>query len=185
MIATNIDGSIGGGTQILDLLSLVAADPKVYQSKLKELQDAADRHKTYVEAIGPVSDIILLRKQAKIDTETAAQELKEASVKAETIVKEAQAKADEITAQAQANLVAAKSEASEVTSKAAIAMSLAQQAQASVDQAEKEAKTATATAQAKSKQLDTAIVDAKAAKEAAEAVKVEILAKHEAFIKSL
>lgn len=185
MIATNIDGSIGGGTQILDLLSLVAADPKVYQSKLKELQDAADRHKTYVEAVGPVSDIILLRKQAKIDTETAAQELAEAKGKAEAIVKEAQAKADEITAQAQADLATAKTEAAEVTSKAAIAMSLAQQAQASVDQAEKEAKTATATAKAKSKQLDTAIADAQAAKETADTVKVEILAKHEAFIKSL
>jgi chromosome segregation ATPase len=185
MIVTNIDGSIGGGTQILDLLSLVAADPKVYQSKLKELQDAADRHQKYVEAVGPVSDIIILRKQAKIDTESAAQELKEASVKAETIVKEAQAKADEIIAQAQADLVAAKNEAAEVTSKASILMSQAQQAQTAVDQAEKEAKTATATAQTKSKQLDVAIVTAQAAEEAAEAVKAGIVAKHKAFLESL
>jgi hypothetical protein len=185
MIVTNIDGSIGGGTQILDLLSLVAADPKVYQSKLKELQDAADRHQKYVEAVGPVSEIIILRNQAKIDTETAAQELKAAQVKAETIVKEAQAKADEIAAQAQSDLAAAKNEASEVTSKASILMSQAQQAQANVDQAQREAESAIATAQTKAEQLDVAIANTQAAEKAAQDVKAEILAKHKAFIESL
>ena len=67
MIANNIDGSSGNSSQVLDLLALVAADPKVYQSKLKELQDAADRNQKYVEAIGPASDIIILRQQAQAD----------------------------------------------------------------------------------------------------------------------
>ena len=185
MIATNIDGSIGGGTQILDLLSLVAADPKVYKSKLKELQDAADRHQKYVEAVGPVSEIILLRNQAKIDTEAAAQALKDAQDQADAIVKEAKAEANAIMDKARAEAEAAKEQADATTNEAATLMSQARRAKTAVTQAQKDAESATATAQTRTNQLDVAIAEAQAAKEEAEAVKADILAKHKAFIESL
>jgi cell division septum initiation protein DivIVA len=185
MIANNIDGSSGNGSQILDLLALVAADPKVYQSKLKELQDAADRNQKYVEAIGPVSDIIILRQQAQADTDAAAQALKEAKEQADAMVKEARASADAITDKARIEADAVKEQATIATNEASALLSQAQQAKTSVDKAQRDAESAIATAQVKAEQLDQAIADAQTAKAAAEAAKADILAKHEAFIKSL
>ena len=184
MIANGIDGSSGGG-QILDLLSLVAADPKVYQAKLKELQDTADRNQKYVEAVGPASDILVLRDQAKTDAEDAAQTLQDAKAQASQLVADAKAQASSTIAAADAQAADITDEAKLLKSTAASAMSVAQTAQANADKAQAKADAAMATAQARAKDLEKAIAAAQAASAAADAAKAEIIAKHQAFIESL
>jgi hypothetical protein len=184
MIANGIDGS-SGGAQILDLLALVAADPKVYQAKLKELQDTADRNQKYVEAVGPASDILILRDQAKTDAADAVQALQDAKDQATQLVSDAQTQAKSIVDAANAEATDTTNEAKLLKATAASAMSVAQTAQANADAAQAKADAAMLANQARAKDLEKAIADAQEASAAADAAKAEIIAKHQAFIESL
>ena len=185
MIANNIDGSSGGSSQILELLSLVAADPKVYQSKLKALEDATAEHKKYVELVGPTSDILTIKAKVKADLDEAAKTLSDAKTEAKSIVSDAKEKAKGLidTAQDSANTLV--EDAKSIKSQADADLLVAKQAQSKADIAQSKADANSASAAEKSKQLDTAIADAQTAKKDAEAVKAEIVAKHKAFIESL
>jgi cell division septum initiation protein DivIVA len=185
MIANNIDGSSGGSSQILELLSLVAADPKVYQSKLKALEDATAEHKKYVELVGPASDILTIKAKVKADLDEAAKALADAKTEAKSIVSDAKEKAKGLidTAQDSANTLV--EDAKSIKSQADADLLVAKQAQSKADRAQSKADSNSASAAEKSKLLDKAIADTNAAKEDAEAVKAEIIAKHKAFLESL
>lgn len=185
MIANNIDGSSGGSSQILELLSLVAADPKVYQSKLKALEDATAEHKKYVELVGPASDILTIKAKAKADLDEAVKTLSETKQQAADLVAEAKAQAKSLidTAQDSANTLI--EDAKSIKSQADADLLVAKQAQSKADREQSKADAALISATEKSKSLDKAIADTNAAKEDAEAVKSEIIAKHKAFIESL
>ena len=185
MIANNIDGSSGGSSQILELLSLVAADPKVYQSKLKALEDATAEHKKYVELVGPAADILTIKAKAKADLDEAAKTLSDAKTEAKSIVAGATEKAKSLidTAQDSANILV--EDAKSIKSQADADLLVAKQAQSKADRAQSKADSNSASAAEKSKLLDKVIADTNAAKEDAEAVKAEIVAKHKAFLESL
>jgi cell division septum initiation protein DivIVA len=185
MIANNIDGSSGGSSQILELLSLVAADPKVYQSKLKALEDATAEHKKYVELVGPASDILTIKAKVKADLDEAATTLSDAKTEAKSIVSDAKEKAKNLidTAQDSANILV--EDAKSIKSQADADLLVAKKAQSKADRAQSKADSNSASAAEKSKLLDEAIADTNAAKEDAEAVKAEIIAKHKAFLESL
>jgi cell division septum initiation protein DivIVA len=185
MIANNIDGSSGGSSQILELLSLVAADPKVYQSKLKALEDATAEHKKYVELVGPASDILTIKAKVKADLDEAAKTLSEAKQQAADLIAEAKAQAKELVDAAKLTATGLKSDAKKALEVANITKSQAETAAAQAAQAQVEADSAIAQAEERVKSLDKAIAEAKVAKEAANAIKTEIIAKHKAFIESL
>jgi len=184
MIANNIDGSSSSGS-LVDLLALIAGDPKEYQNKLKEMQDVANKNQKYVEAVGPASDILTLRKKAKADTDEAAKILSDAKTEAKSIFSDAQEKAKSLidTAQDSANTLIEN--AKSVKSQADAELSAAKQAQAKADNAQSKADAALISATEKSKSLEKAIADAKAVKEDAEATKTDIITKHQNFIQSL
>jgi cell division septum initiation protein DivIVA len=185
MIINNIDGSTGNSTQILDLLSLVAADPKVYQSKLKALEDATAEHKKYVELISPASDILTLKEKSQKDAQEAAKALADAKAEAKSIVSDATEKAKSLIANAQDSANTLVKDAKSIKSQADADLLVAKQAQSKADRAQSKADSNSASAAEKSKLLDKAIADTNAAKEDAEAVKAEIIAKHKAFLESL
>ena len=185
MITNNIDGSTGNSTQIFDLLSLVAADPEVYKSKLKALEDATAEHKKYVELVAPASDILTLKEKSQIDAQEAAEALADAKIEAKSIVADATEKARSLIDNAQNSANILVEDAKSVKSQADADLLVAKQAQAKADKAQSKADANSASAAEKSKLLDKAIADTNAAKEDAEAVKAGIVAKHEEFIKSL
>jgi len=185
MIINNIDGSTGNSTQILDLLSLVAADPEVYKSKLKALEDATAEHKKYVELIAPASDILTLKEKSQKDAQEAAKALADAKEKAKSIVSDATEKAKSLIDNAQDSANSLVEDAKSIKSQADTDLLVARQAQTKADKAQSKADSNSASAAEKSKLLDRVIADTNAAKEDAEAVKAEIVAKHKAFIESL
>lgn len=185
MIANNIDGSSGGSSQILELLSLVAADPKVYQSKLKALEDATAEHKKYVELVGPASDILTIKAKVKADLDEAAKTLSDAKTEAKSIVSDAKAQAKSLIDNAQDSANILVEDAKSIKSQADADLLVAKKAQSKADRAQSKADSNSASAAEKSSLLDKAIADTNAAKEDAEAVKAEIVAKHKAFLESL
>ena len=183
MISNSIDGS--SSNQVLDLLSILSSSPEVYASKLKALQDATEEHKKFVEAVGPVGDIIGLKTQAAADRDAANQELSEAKVEAKALVAQAKADAQSAvdSANSKAEAIVNEAEAQKITADALLTK--AQQANAAAIKAQAKADGDSAAAQAKSLELDKAIADAEAAKKDAEDTKAAILVKHKAFIESL
>jgi cell division septum initiation protein DivIVA len=182
-IATNITGG-NASSQLLDLLAVVA-NPDVYKAKIDALDAATAENKKYVEALGPASEIVALRDQAKALTQEAMDALAKSRADAAQIVSAANAKADGIVIAAQntadtlvAAAVVSKNEADQTASlnKAALAEAKSMTAAA---------ETAKAIAEVKAVELAQAIADANAAKADAEATKASIIAKQEAFIKGL
>ena len=99
-IATDITGNAGQPSQVLDIIAMVAKDPKAYDAKIKELKAETERHKAFVEAIAPASEVVALRNKTA-EAEAAAKEaLKTAKAEAKKIVSDAQAKARDIGLQA-------------------------------------------------------------------------------------
>lgn len=184
MISTNIDGTSGGG-QLLDFLSLIAGSPEVYANKLKELQEATAENKKYVELVGPASDIVRMKTDIATDKKVAKEALDNAKTEAASIVAQAKVEAKNTieAATKEANNITAeakslKDEAYKIFSDAKQAMATAQSAKASADSSQN-------AANAKSEQLKKAISEAKEAKDAIDALKADIIAKHKAFIASL
>ena len=65
-ISNNIDGSTGGSGQLLDFLSLVT-NPKIYEAKIKTLQEVTATHQKFVELVAPATEIMDLREKLKAD----------------------------------------------------------------------------------------------------------------------
>lgn len=184
MIATSIDGSVGGSNQLLDLLAVVA-NPESYAEKVKRLEEATAENKKYVELVAPASDILELRERARDALTAAEEQLVAAKAEADGIVKDARAEAKGIRDKAKAEAKALKDQAD--AQLAAIAGD-----RENVLAAEREAKSAAAEAKRNAtnhkKLADAAKAEsaaAAAALEEAVALKADIIAKHKAFIESL
>jgi exoribonuclease R len=185
MITSNIDGSSGNGSQLMDLLAVVAADPAGYQSKLKEIQAATNEHKKFVGLVGPAAEILTIQKQIAVDKQNADAYAANSKTTADTLVVDAKAKAVDINAQAQAladktiasaNLLAEETTALNLTAK---------QNNKALTYAIAKANTATEIAKQKASALATELDKATRANNEAHAAKAELLAKHQAFIASL
>ena len=182
-IATSITGG-GASNQLMDLLAVVA-NPDVYKAKIDALDAATAENRKYVELAAPASEILVMREQIKAKNAEADAELADAKTRSAAALKEAKEKAASLVAAAQAKadgLVAA------ATENKAAADSLLAQAKAELAAAQKvtaDAVKAQASAQAKEQVLSKALEDAAAAQAEAEAVKADILAKHQAFVQGL
>jgi chromosome segregation ATPase len=119
MIATDITGSSNGASQLLDLLSLVA-NPKVYEAKIKSLQDATELNRKYVEAVGPANEILDLRDKAKADRAAAASELEAAKASAGEAAANAKKAASDVTKNANTAAAAKKEEAERLVAAAQV-----------------------------------------------------------------
>lgn len=183
-ISTNIDGSVGGANQLLDLLSLVS-NPSVYQAKINDLQAATEENKKYVELVGPASEIVKMRDDMRLQKESADAEAKQiidsANQEAESIktsakkyALDAKAEADNAVEKAKALNDAAQVKLDELKAKSAAADNALASANSVAEEAAKELELAKAEKQAS--------LNAKASYEAA---KASIIAKHKAFIESL
>jgi hypothetical protein len=185
MISSNIDGSSGNGSQLIDLLSMVAANPKEYQSKMKEMQDVINEHKKFVALVGPAAEILTLRKQIAVDKQNADEYAANAKITADTLVVDANEKAAGINAQAQAvadkTIASANLLAEETT---ALNLRVKQNNKALIDATAK-AKAETEIAKQKASALDTELDKAAQANNEVNEAKAAILAKHQAFIESL
>ena len=182
-IANSITGG-GSSNQLMDLLAVVA-NPDVYKAKLDALDAATAENKKYVEAIGPASEIVALRDQAKADAQAKKDALTQAKEEAVQIVSAANAKADEIVSAAQVKANELASAALTAQSEADLAAKQNKAALAETKKAVAAAEAAKATAEEKAAELVKAVADAEAAKADAEATKASIIAKQEAFIKGL
>lgn len=182
MISNSIDGT--SSNQVLDLLSILSGNPEVYANKLKALQDATAEHQKFVEAVGPVGDIIGLKTQITADRAAAKQELDAAKVDAKSLIAQAKIDAKIIVDEANNKAIATTNVAEAQKTDADFLMAKAQQASAIATKAQAKADSDISTAQAKSKLLDQAIADAEAAQKDAQNTKTLILAKHQAFIES-
>lgn len=183
-IATNIDGSSGNANQLLDLLSVVS-NPKVYEAKVKALQDATEENKKFVELVGPASEILQLRAQAELDAANAEAKLADADAQALQIVNDGKRKADAMVSEAKEQAQKLKNEADALI--------------ADAKQKAEEASLAQTQANAAKVELDKAMgevhkrgLEAEAAKKAAVEAEAKfnkaydsIIAKHKAFIESL
>jgi len=183
-ISNNIDGSTGGSGQLLDFLSLVT-NPKIYEAKIKTLQEVTAEHQKFVELVAPATEIIDLREKLKADKEKAKAALSEANLKAETLVKEAQEKASGIIIAAQAKADGLIDEAKKASDDAKAAQSEARQDAASVKKAKTEYDNLSASLKAQQEQLAKTQAQADVSKKEADALRADLIEKHTAFIKSL
>jgi cell division septum initiation protein DivIVA len=181
-ISNNIDGSSSGGAnQLLDLVS----NPAVYEAKVKSLQNAIDLNQKYVEAVAPVSEILDLREKIKADKANSANALTEAKQQANTIVEDAKAKANAIIADANDKATQITSEANEASKQIKASLSEAKAAKADAKSAKDASDALTVSLQQQLAIADKTTKDAEKARQAAEALKADILEKHTAFIKGL
>lgn len=182
MISTRIDGS--ASNQLFDLLAIVA-NPDVYTAKLKELQDATEQNRLYVEALGPASEIVALRDKAAELKDEADKALAKAQADAETIKTDASEKAKTLIDEANKTLEDAKVQAAEILGQASVKMAQAQELIAEAEEASKVAKKAQDKADEDAVNAAQAQAKADQAQVDAEQTKASIIAKHQAFIASL
>lgn len=184
MIATSIDGSVGGSNQLLDLLAVVA-NPESYAEKVKRLEEATAENKKYVELVAPAADILELRAKAREALTEAEESLRKAKAEAEKIIKAAEGDAKLIRdfAAEQANVK------QELLDTQAVALAGDRE---NLLAAEREAKAAAAESKRSATQYKKLAEAAKAETAAAAAAMAEvaalkdgIIAKHRAFIESL
>lgn len=184
MISTSIDGSVGGSTQLFDLLSLLS-DPKAYADKVQALEAATAESKKYVELVAPASDIMQLREVAQQDRALAEEELLQAKERAAEIISAAKEEASEIRKSANAIAKDIKARAQQAANDIGEQQAALDRALAAAKVAEAEAKRA-ASEHRKMEAEERAARDlANDAAVAAERVKESLLAKHQAFIDSL
>jgi colicin import membrane protein len=182
-IATSITGG-SASNPLLDLLAIVA-NPDAYKAKIDALDAATAENKKYVEALGPASEIVQLRDQAKGLRQEADDYKKSAIAQADADLLAAKEQAKKITADANAKVDDLLDQASKTKDQADALMSKVQQELAEAEKAKVEAAKAQEIAEAKASELSRALEDAAAAQAEAEAAKADILAKHQAFVKGL
>lgn len=183
MISTSITGG-EASNQLFDLLALVS-NPEAYKAKLDELSKATAEYKTYVEAIGPASEIVKLREQAQALREEAARYTAEAIALADAKIKDANEKADQILADASRVASAKIAESEKQLEMANTKDKQLQQALEDAAKAKQESESAINGALAAQKAAEEMQALAEEAKADAETTKSDILAKHKAFIESL
>jgi hypothetical protein len=183
-ISTNIDGSTGGGGQLLDFISLVT-NPQIYEAKIKSLQAATAENQKFVELIGPATEILALRDKLTADTTAAAAALAEAKVTSVETVKKAQEKAEGIVKDADAKAAKLVSEAQAAADDAKAAQAEARKSAADVKKAKVDYEALSASLSAQQAQLATTQADADKVKKEAETIRANLIAKHTEFIKSL
>lgn len=183
-ISNNIDGSVGGANQLLDLLSLVS-NPKVYEAKVKSLQDSIALNQKYVEAVAPASEILDLREKVKADKVASTNALSEAKQKANLIVEDAKVKANEIIADAIEEAKKITNEAETASNEIKSALSEAKAAKSNAKASKDASDALTISLQQKLADAEKAIKNAELAKKEAESIKADLIEKHTAFIKGL
>jgi methionyl-tRNA synthetase len=183
-ISNNIDGSTGNSNELLNLLAVVA-NPKAYESKIKDLQDATDAYNKAIALAGPANEIIDIREKAKADRDAAKAELADAKLKTTKILDDANVQANSIVLEAtnKANdiLNAAKNKQAETDKLQASVVA----AQADIQKLQAAADKVNATAQKKLDDAADLLSKAKEAQKQADADKANLIAKHKAFIESL
>lgn len=183
MISTSIDGS-RSSNQLFDMLAVIA-NPDVYNARLKELQEATEKHQQYVELLAPASDIISLQEKIRKESAESSKALEDARSLAKQIVDEANAsakaiidkaikEAEEMSAEAKNHLASAKSEQARAASLSGSVKKDREKYQGLVAEAQQEKEQIAV----KLGELDAIIADL-------EKKKVEIREKHEAFLKEL
>jgi cell division septum initiation protein DivIVA len=183
-ISNNIDGSAGGSGQLLDFLSLVT-NPKIYEAKIKALQEVTAEHQKFVELVAPATEIMDLREKVKAEKDAAKNKLEEANLKSETLVIEAQNKADAILADAQAKAEVLVNEAKAAADDAKLAQSEARKSANEVKKAKSDYDNLSVSLKDQQDELAKTQAKAEAVKKAAEALRIDLIEKHTAFIKSL
>ena len=183
-ISNNIDGSTGGSGQLLDFLSLVT-NPKIYEAKIKTLQEVTATHQKFVELVAPATEIMDLREKLKADKAAATETLSEARNKANVLVKNAQDTADSILAEAKAKADALIDEAKKASDDAKAAQSEARKTANDVKKAQVDFETASVELKSQQAQLAKTQAAAEAVKEDADAMRAYLIEKHTDFIKSL
>lgn len=183
-ISNNIDGSVGGGGQLLDFISLVT-NPKVYEAKIKSLQEVTAEHQKFVELIAPATEILDLREKLKADKEKAKNALAEATLKAESTVSQAKDEAAKLVSNAKEKAAQLEADAQAAFDDAKLAQEEARKDANEVKKAIKEYDALIASLKAQQTQLATAQKDADAIKNEAQSLRDDLIAKHTAFIKSL
>jgi len=184
-ISNNIDGSSSGGAnQLLDLLSLVS-NPKVYEAKVKSLQESIATNQKYVEAVAPVSEILDLREKIKADKAAISNSLEEAKQKANTIIEDAKAKASAIIEEAHDKAKQITSEVEADSKEIKLALSDAKAARSDAKSAKDASDALTLSLQQQLAIADKTIKDAALIKKEAEAFKEDLIEKHTAFLKGL
>ena len=93
MISNAIDAS-GSNSQLLDLLTVVAK-PELYAARIADLDAKTEEYRKMVEAVGPASEIVAMRDQAKLALEQAEAKLSSAKAEAALILSDAKAQAAE------------------------------------------------------------------------------------------
>jgi len=184
MISHSIDGSTGSSGQLLDLLTLVA-NPDSYKAKIQALEQATAENKKYVEAVGPVAEILQMRDAILAEKAESAKALALANEQAVQIIASARKEADSLLLNTKTQAESTLAEANAVRDNANSANSAALQALKEIEKAQKKADDLAAKGMA---QIDEA--EAEKAAVAQERVQVaelkaSILAKHQAFIQSL
>jgi len=182
-IATDITGG-NSSNQLMDLLAVVA-NPDVYKKKLDVLNAATAENKKYIEAVGPASEIVALREEAKEKTEKAKEVLAQAEAQAQQIKQEANTNASLIVTEAKTKAALMMDEATKTKSIAEGLLVEAQAESAIAQKVKSDAEKSQAITQAREQELIQALEDAKTAKAEAEATKTDILAKHQAFVQGL
>ena len=184
MIGTDISGGSSGSNQLLDLLSAVA-NPDAYAEKVKNLETLIAENKKFVELVAPADDIMSLRSKLQVELQEAAdakeaaktesaQILSESKSQAAASVRDAQQKAKQIIADAEALKAEAQAELAGVKASTKAA-----------NDAETASRAAEAESKAKSEKADATIKAAEADRQEAADMRLDIIAKHKAFIESL
>lgn len=183
-ISNNIDGSVGGSNQLLDFLSLVT-NPKVYESKIKALQEITAEHQKFVELVAPATEIMDLREKVKADKEKSKAVLEAANLKAESLVSQAQADAEKLVADAKESADKLNTEAQKAYADAKAAQDEARQDAAGVKKAKKDYDNLVADLKLQQDQLSKTQAKLDSLQKEAQAIKEDIIAKHTEFIKGL
>jgi cell division septum initiation protein DivIVA len=182
-IATTITGG-SASSQLMDLLT-VMADPNAYKAKLDALETATAENKKYVEALGPASEIVDLRDQAKALREEADAYKTTTTAEADAVLAAAKDQAALVVADAKAQADQLTSAAKVKADAADALMGKALGAQAQVDVAVAAATAAQADYEAKAADLNARVTAAATAQAEAEAYRDSLAAKAQAFAKGL
>jgi len=184
-IARDITGAVSGGAnQLFDLINLVS-NPKVYEAKVKELQDLIAENQRYVEAVGPAADILALREQTSKLNAEAHSKFEEANKFASDTERQAKAEADKVLEEARLAADKLIADAKATTKKANDSVKKANERTTELDAKERELTNLASRLQAKETDLAKALTEAEAAKQDAITAKNAIIAKHKALIEGL
>jgi hypothetical protein len=185
VIARDITGeAVGGASQLFDLINLLS-NPKSYNAKLKELQDATAEYKKHIEVVGHADQILKIRAETVAINEEAQAYLDRAKVDYNAAIDQASIRAAEVVS-------VANNKATVMLHEARVAREQAESALASVtaraqglDAKEVELNKLSSKLEEKQAELDAAVLAARIAREEAVQIKEAFLAKQKAFLESL